>query len=805
MKRSIVKQQLIFFFLFIYALSASAQTGSVKGIIYTSDGKPASSVNVQLKEIKLGVSSAENGTYEIKSIKPGNYTLIVSFVGLQTQQQKINITSNSVQELDFTLKENQNELKEVIMIATRNNNEKPVSVGKLSIRPMDLPQSIALINKDVLERQQALRLSDVLTNVTGIYMMGNTGGGQEELAGRGYAYTSSNTFKNGTRYNNGIMPEVSALEKIEVLKGSAAILFGNVTAGGVINLVTKKPKFEDGGEISFRAGSYDLYKSSIDVYGAVNNSSSVAYRFNSSYENSKSFRDNVSAGRFYINPSLLIKAGKHTEILLEGDYLEDRRSSDFGTGAVDYKVADIPRNRFLGASWSYNNSSQKTATATTTYHINSNWELRNISSYQGYDNDLYGTTRPNASSQFVQANGNWIRGLQRSGTAEQYMITQLDLSGKFKTGNVLHTFLAGADADKYITDAKAYTYANAAAGNKNVYDSINIYDLAKYKQRNDIPDISLTTITHTPATRVGLYVQDLVSISAKIKLLAGVRYTKQENTGVYIDSIAKAKRTAVASTDDAAFTPRFGLVYQPATTISVFTSYSNSFTLNTGTDIYLNPLAPSFIDQYELGIKTMLFKKAVSANVTVYKIMNSNMAQTALLTANGSANNNSNIKELAGEVTSNGVEVDLFSKPVYGFQAIAGYSFNQTKYTQSNTYIKGSKLRYNPEHTANASLYYTFSNRSSLKGFNMGIAAYYIGKRVAGRSTRIQVPNDTYKLMPLPDYVQLDASAGYNYKKIAIRLKVSNLLNKLSYYVHDDNSVNPIAPAQVSATLSYKL
>jgi iron complex outermembrane receptor protein len=191
--------------------------------------------------------------------------------------------------------------------------------------------------------------------------------------------------------------------------------------------------------------------------------------------------------------------------------------------------------------------------------------------------------------------------------------------------------------------------------------------------------------------------------------------------------------------------------------------------------------------------------------VTFYQIINSNLAQMSLTDANGNPNNDANIKELAGEVTSKGVEIDLMSKPIQGFSFIGGYSFNDTRYTKSNTYIEGSKLRYNPQHTANASVYYNFSDRSFMKGFNAGILGYYVGNRVAGRSTRVQVPNDAYKLMPIPDYFQFDASLGYSVQKFSIRAKLSNIFNELSYYVHDDNSINPIAPRQFSVTASVKL
>jgi len=785
----------------LISLSSFSQTGSIKGYIKTSDGKPAASVNIRLKETKSGTSSTEDGSYQLRNIAPGKYTIIASFVGLIPVEKPLEVSANETLSFDLTLAESASQLSEVVVTGLRSLNERTSSVGKAPIKAMDMPQSMVVINHDILERQQTLRLSEALMNISGVYIMGTTGGGQEEIAGRGYAFNSSNTFKNGVRYNNGAIPEISALEKLEVIKGSAAVLYGNVAAGGILNLVTKKPRFENGGELSLRAASYGFYKPSFDIYGPINKN--IAYRVNTTYEKANSFRDNVHSQRYYINPSLLVKIGKQTELLLEGDYLDDKRTSDFGVGAINYSLINIPRSRFLGASWSYYNTEQKTATATITHRFNKNWELRSTTGYQSFNSDLSGTTRPNGSSQFIQPDGRWVRGLQRSGSHENYLITQFDLTGCVQTGKWKHILLLGADADNYHTDALAYAYSNAALGNKNIYDTINVFDLGKYKQRNDIPDITATTITHTVQRRAGLYAQDLISITEQLKLLAGIRYTYQESINGYVDSLVKNSRTNTIGTADKAFSPRAGLVYQPVKTISLFASYSNSFTLNTGTDIYLNPLKPSFINQYEAGIKTELFKRNVSANITVYRIVNSNLAQMAITDASGNANNNSNIKELAGEVTSKGVEIDIMSKPIQGFQFIGGYSYNQTKYTKSNTFVVGSKLRYNPEHTANASVHYTFDEAGILKGWSAGFVAYYIGKRVAGRSTTVASP--TFALMPIPDYVQLDASVAYTVQKLTLRLKCSNLLNRLSYYVHDDNSVNPIAPRQVAASISLKL
>ena len=789
----------------LVGLKAVAQKGNLEGNIVTSDGKPAEYVNVMLKEVKIVTVSSVNGQYKLNNLNPGNYTLIISFTGLQTQQKKVLVEADKTTSIDFTLSENANKLAEVVIVASKTLNEKTTSFGKSGIKAMDLPQSTIVVSKDVLERQQTLRISDVLQNVSGVYIVSNTGGAVQEIGGRGFSYGSSNTFKNGVRYNNNAMPEMSSLERVEFLKGSNAILYGNVTAGGAINLITKKPKFENGGELFFRAGSYNFYKPFFDVYGSANQSKTIAYRLNGSYETAGSFRDDVKSDRIDFNPSLLFKVGDKTEILAEGEYLKDNRTADYGTGAINYTVANIPRSRLLSAPWGYNNTEQGSATLTITHQLNSKWELKSTSGYQQYNNQIFSTTRPN-NTYFVQADGSWIRGLQKSAANEKYYMSEIDLTGKFSTGKIKHTFLVGADADKYNTVATAYVTntfnangADAAIRNKNIYDTVNIYDPSSFNKRNDIPYLPVDRITTSPIVRFGLYVQDLVNLSDKIKLLAGVRYSNQNNQRATVDSIAKNKTGYIAAYQTSAFNPRVGLVYEPSKNISLFASYANSFNVNTGVDIYNQPLKPSIVDQVEAGIKTQLLNNFISANVTVYKIVNSNFAQVVVDPPSGSP---VGARELAGQVTSKGVEVDIMSKSYRGISLIAGYSYNDTRYTKSTFYVKNSKLVYNPSHTANFSLYYAFNERTALKGFNIGAGAFYTGDRVAGRSTT--VANPTYKLMPLPNFTLFDVSAGYAFNNFSVRCKVSNLFDKLSYYVHDDNSVNPIAPRQFVSTVSIK-
>ena len=200
---------------FTFADDGDAPTGTVRGRINTSDGKPAPYVSITLKGSTKGTISTEDGSYVLRHLSAGQYTIVATFVGLQPQEQTITVAVGQVAQVDFALSETAKQLTEVQVKGARTDNQKPVGLGKVAIRPMDLPQSVAVVEREVLERQQTLRLSDALMNVNGVYVMSTTGGTQEELAGRGFSFGNSNTFKNGSRFNNGAMPELSALERIE--------------------------------------------------------------------------------------------------------------------------------------------------------------------------------------------------------------------------------------------------------------------------------------------------------------------------------------------------------------------------------------------------------------------------------------------------------------------------------------------------------------------------------------------------------------------------------------------------------------
>lgn len=792
----------IILFCIIHTEPGFAQSGAaiLQGKVSTADGAPASFVNVAVKGIRSTVTK-EDGSFIIRNITPGSHIVKVSYIGLAGEEKTISLADGETLVLDFRLRENSQQLNEVIVTASRANHQIP-QAGKAGLSPMDLPQSVQVLGAEVIADQQANRLADVMKNVNGVALGANRGSTNENFFARGYSLGANNILKNGVRSSIGGVPEASTLESVEVLKGSAALLYGGVSGGAVVNMITKKPKFNFGGELAMRAGSYGLYKPTGDIYGPI--SKNVAFRVIATGENAGSYRDSVKAERVYVNPSLLFNLGRKTELIVQGDYLKSDYTPDFGIGTVGNQIVNIGRNKFLNTVWAYNNTNTATTQANLTHQINQDWKLNTVIAYQEYNRNYFSAERPFANTAGIAA-----RNLTRSKSKEFTYNQQINLTGKLNTGAIKHTLLAGADADQSRTTSYGFKYDNNTTAY--AYGNINILDPSTYNTRTDMPGTRIVSNTFTPIYRMGAFVQDLVSLTEKFKVLAGLRYTFQkiprtitynEETGLTTLSNNSLGRSKTEN----AFSPKFALIYQPVKSSSLYLSYANNFTTNTGTDVNLAPLDPSIIDQYEAGVKNDLWNGKVSLNLTWYKIKNDNFAQMALFKADGvTPNADATIKEFSGSTISDGFEIDLSGRLAKGLNFLAGYSYNYFRYTKTiaGGVKEGERLVGTTPHTANGTLFYTF-NSGNLKGLKLGASGYYTGERTGGYNT-VKAPSVARGIpIYLSDFITFDLSAGYSFKNLSLLAKVSNITDELNYYVHENYSVNPIAPRMFVTTAAYK-
>ena len=788
-----------------YTLLAQS-TGSLSGRVLTNDGTPASGVTMTLNESRSGTTTAQDGTYQFRGLAGGTYTLQVTFVGLQSQQKTVVVQPGQTARIDFTLTESAAQLTEVVV----TGNNRVVTLNKADIAPLDLPQMTGVVSNVVIANQQAARLGDVLKNVSGVSLTQQRGGVAETFSARGYsigiAGAGGSIFKNGVVTNTMGFPEASTLESVEVLKGSAALLYGNVSGGLIINMVTKKPKFERGGSVSLRAGSYGLVKPIVDLYGPL--TKNLAVRVVGTYEKANSYRDVVQTSRVYVNPSLLYKPGQKTTILLQGDYLKANLTPDNGIGSLnqnqDAIIPDVPRSRFINTRWAYNNVDQTSGSITLDHALSSRWKVNAIASAQNTNVTAYGAGVPNNT---IAPNGDWTRALSRTLTNEKDYTAQVNLNGRFNTGTLGHQLLVGSDMVGIVSTSNAFTI-NYGTG-QTAYDIINILNPDRYEARTDIPDATRLTTTTSPSVRNGVYVQDLISLSRQIKVLAGVRWSQQKTVQTTILNaltLAETRGTAETTTVSA-FSPKVALLYQPTQHTSFFGSYANNFTINTGVDIYGQILKPSLVDQVEAGVKNELFNGRVTANVGVYHIVNSNFAQMAPLKADGTPNTDASVKEFTGQTTSDGLEIDFTGSVSKNLSVITGYGYNFMRYTRASLVkgspIEGERLTNNPAHTANATLFYTVT-ASRLRGLKLGASAFYTGARYGGNNNTYGQTPAFSRLIPLTGFTTFDVTAGYTYQKVTLLAKLSNVTNTLNYLIHDRYSIMPIPPRQFTTTLTYQ-
>lgn len=740
-------------------------------------------------------------------------------------------------------------IEDINLHKTGNPNQaKPLST-KSNLTVMENPQPIAIVTHEIIEQQQAKQLSDVLQNVNGLYVTSSRGNSQDSFGGRGFALGNDNIFKNGARINSGVFPEVSGLERVEVLKGANAMLFGNAAAGGIINMITKKPKFNFGGSIGLNGGSWNSYKPTVDIYGPL--SKNIAFRINGAYEYAESFRDVVQSEKYYFNPSFLFNISPKSQLIIEADYLKNDFTPDFGIGTITNKDGSfemnerLSRNTFLGNDWQYQNVEQVSTNATFNHQFNERWSLNAVASYQNYTKDYFSTER----IQWAYDDKNrlfWDRPLNKTYNEQNYTSAQVNINGEFNTGRISHKVLFGADADYGTADS--YTYynpANLLPYASNITGRLYLDNPSTWAT-TAMPNYESLEKTRINTRRIGVYAQDFISLSKEFKVLAGLRWSYIENMPTLntkyktLDASKKVDLNSTiskglvnnSSTSDQAVSPKVGFVYMPNDNLSVFATYTNSFVSNAGyvSDEINNldttgdlkavqarvgglakqGIKPTTVDQYEVGAKKNFWNNALAVNLTVYQINYNNYYQTYFYVdkAGKPQNPDSNLKELAGDMRSRGVELDITGNPNENLSIIAGFSYNNSVYTDTpeKGYVEKQRLVRTPATTANASVFYKFTN--TLKGLKVGAGVYYIGDRIAGwndsKSTNI-TRNNVTRMIPIKDYTTVSLSLGYEWKKFSIQGKVGNLFDVENYNVHENYSVNPIMPRNYYFTLTYKL
>jgi iron complex outermembrane receptor protein len=610
----------------------------------------------------------------------------------------------------------------------------------------DIPQSIQVVPQQVIEDQQANRLEDALRNISGVGTGDAFGGTTERFVIRGFAQDTTlvNGFRQGA-FGQGL-PSVERLEQIEVLKGPASILYGNLEPGGVINLVTKKPLKEPFAETNLELGSFGLFQSSFDFSDSLNSNQTLLYRLNANFEVNDGFRDfDQDTTRLSFSPTISWQIGKNTDLLLDFNYINESRPFDRGIVAIGDGVADIPYDRIFQQSDDEYKLEQLNASYQLEHRFNQKWKLRN--NFRLVSSE---TSDFRLDSLFIDDLGLLERGFRRNNDINENYSLQTNVVGKFATGKVEHQLLAGVDLDRATTVGRQGRLPE---------DPVFLIDVFT-QEADSVPDIQPEDLTsfardeNIRADLLGIYLQDQISISKQLKFLVGGRFDIFDQKSIdFAEDITSQQ-------SQERFSPRVGLVYQPIKPISLYASYSTSFNPDpfNSTTVAGDILEPSTGTQYELGVKGELFDKKLTSTLAFYQIDRANFATTDP--------DNPDFSIATGEVRSRGIELDMAGEILPGWKVIAAYAYTDAEITEDNDFSVGNKLENVPENSASLWTSYQIQ-QGSLQGLGLGAGVFFVGDR----------QGDLDNSFTLPSYVRTDAALFYRRDNWQANLNFQNLFD----------------------------
>jgi iron complex outermembrane recepter protein len=708
------------------------------------------------------------GITSVSVVQLDEKTVRVSVVGGKT----IPIATVKLNPVAITQSPTTSEESEEEVVATGQQQKSEYRVPnsstatKIDTPLRDIPQSIQIIPKEIIQDRQINRVVEALENVSGVTSNSGTYRVIDNFIIRGFD-ASTNVTRNGLRDLTNNFPGVSAnnLEQIEVLKGPASVLYGQGGAGGIINLVTKQPLKDPRYSAEVSVGSFNTYEPSFDITGPFNAEKSVLYRLNGSYLNSRNFIDFFETERLSIAPTIQWKIGKNTTFTVEAEYLRNSNTNNFGLPAVGTVLPNpngqVPISRTVSEPDDFLNTNLTRLGYTFEHRFNENWSLRNAfgATLSEFDQKQVFPFALQADNRTVDRS----EGLRQA--SNNYFNLVTDITGKFKTGSVQHQLLIGVDLFKQDNDENFDSRSIA---------SIDLFDPV-YGAVSDSPGSISRTLEVSES--LGIYVQDQITVLDNLKFLIGGRFdlTRQKITDL-IDPSASNEQSS------SAFSPRLGIVYQPIKPISLYASFTRSFNPVAGKDFNNTLFKPERGTQYEVGVKADITQK-LSATLAFYQLTRTNVETDDPI--------NPDFRIQTGEQRSRGIEFDLSGEILPGWKVIASYAYTDARITKDTTFPVGNLIDNVPQHSA--SLWSTYEiQKGAVKGLGFGLGLYYIGDRAG----------DLDNTFVLPSYLRTDASIFYRQKNWRIGLNFRNLLGA-NYFEGANNSgfVFPGPPLTVTGSV----
>ena len=769
--------------LFITTSSYAQQTGGLKGIVTTSDGKPAEFVNITIKETSQDATVNKNGHYTIKDIQPGNYTVTASFIGFNGQSQTIAVIAGQTAKLDFTLTESKKQLNNVVIKGYKANKflkKETDDVARLPLKNLENPQVYSIVTSELMQEQVVTNFNDAFKSIPGAGVPLVYNNGRSSLLSRGF--TTENLVRDGISGFDYNSVDPANIEKIEAIKGPSGTLFNSsmISFGGLFNRVTKRPLDTVRNEIGYSGGGFDLNRLTADINTPLNADRTALFRINTALHSEHSFQDQGFTKSIFLAPSFSYQVNDKLSIQLDAEISEYNATSAYRLTPFSGAKSKVHSIEQMGISYklSFGNNSldytsqQFDVFGQVNYKLSANWKsqtafARTYSTTKGYVTQLTGVS----DSTLKQS-------LQKEDFPYYGTNIQQNFIGDFKLAGLRNRLVVGVDYYNQASNRDYTTVTMPAINFKHpgaAYLNYNVDNVSALAAKSPY------TYYQTNQSTYGAYASDVINFTDKLSAMLSLRVDRFNNKGTFYP---QADSTS-GNFGQTALSPKFGLVYQVVKDqVSLFANYMNGFSNANGTDYSGNTFKPQYANQWETGVKIDLWEHRISSTISYYNISVSNVTMDDLSHPGFSVQD--------GTQLSKGVEAELIVNPFTGFNLIAGYAYNDSKMTKASASIQGLRpAAAGPDKLANLWMSYRLTSGKA-QGLGVGLGGNY------GSSSYI-VNTNTFKFT-IPSYTTIDATAFYDQPRYRIGLKVDNLTNEKYWSFR----LAPQDPARATLSLNLK-
>lgn len=624
---------------------------------------------------------------------------------------------------------------------------------------IDIPQTIQVIPKKLLDDQAAQSLGDAMRNAPGVSVHQGEGN-RDQIVLRGVS-TKADFFIDGVRDDSERFRDLYNVSHVDVLQGPAAVLFGRGGQGGVVNLVTKQPVSDPLREWTLQGGSFAHWRSTLDLGGPLGGN--VDYRFNAMGEHSGGFRDHAWLHRYAFDPELGVTLGSGGRLVVGVEHAYDSRLDDRGIPSRNGRPADVPRDTFFGSpTQNHARIRYDAAHVDFSQDFGPSLTLRNVFR-AAHTNHYYRNLLPGsalAPNDTLTLSGYWHANARTS------YFNQTELVWRFATGGVQHTLLSGVELLRQ-RDHDVVTTARSIPGvSLQAPTADGVFNIPA---RNNF----------ATAKGAAAYLEDQLSFGEHWKALLGGRF---DHFSVDADYTYLPPGSATHHTDDV-FSPRAGLIWQPVPNDSVYVSYSRSFTPQ-GSNLALSlkspvgaDLAPQKAVNYEIGNKLDWFHGALSLQLAYFRLDLTNLTAADPL--------NPTQLVLTGKQRNEGFVATLGGTLARGWNAYINVTHltDATLLNPSKSGAAGARAGLTPREQASIWTTYALTPH------------WGIGGGIAGNSRQYTSFTDA---VVLPGYARTDLMGWYENAGYRIQLNIENAFNRRYYpTANGDNQIMPGAPTTV--------